>query len=455
MTPPERTAVFALASIFSLRMFGLFMLLPVLAIYTSGLPGATPFLTGLALGIYGLTQAMFQIPFGMVSDRIDRKLVITAGLMVFAAGSAVAALSDSILWLIVGRAVQGSGAVSAVILALTADLTQSQNRTGAMAIIGITIGATFILSLMLAPVLQHAIGIDGMFWTISGLSLVAIVVLFKVVPEAHSSRHANEYSTATVQIRGILRTRGMGQLFCGIFVSHMVLTALFLVLPAAFAHKSGLGLSQHWKLYLPVLVVSVIGMVPFVVAASNRARITWTYRTAILLMGVVMFNLVAGNTLSLTGLLIWVTLFFVAFNALESLLPSLVTQIAPANNKGTAIGIYNTCLFTGVFIGGTVGGAISGHYGMSGVIVFCSAAVFVWLLIACLSSGFKLTSSRIVKIGILNGSQRSELIARIGQLKGIEEVKVYSGGSEAFLEVDDSLYDSTALDKIIQNTGDQ
>ena len=453
MTSPEKTAVISLAGIFSLRMFGLFMLLPVLAIHTSGLSGATPFLTGLALGVYGLTQAILQIPFGMLSDRIDRKKVIAAGLMIFALGSAIAAMSDSIVWLIVGRAVQGAGAVSAAILALTADLTQSKNRTVAMAAIGMTIGATFILSLVIAPVLQHTIGIHGMFWTTCALSLFAIAVLFRVVPDADSVSRG-EYATLTGEFGQVFRINGMVQLFFGIFISHMVLTALFLVLPATFESVSGLALGDHWRIYVPVLLASVLGMVPFVIAASKRKWITWSYRIAILFMVMGMFNLIPGDRLSLTWLLAWVTLFFVAFNALESMLPSLVSQIAPRDMRGTAIGIYNTCLFGGVFVGGSLGGVILGRYGLSGVILFLTAMVCLWLLVALMSPGFRLSSTRVVHIGAVSDSRKQELIARIGGLNGIEEVKIYGDGTEAFLEIDESTFDGDALDNIIQKMGD-
>lgn len=393
MSPTERTAVFSLASIFSLRMFGLFMLLPVLAVYADELSGTTPILLGLALGVYGLTQAIFQIPFGMLSDRIERKKVIACGLLIFAAGSIIAALSNSIHWLIIGRAVQGAGAISAAVLALNADLTDSEQRTKSMAIIGISIGVTFLMSLILAPVLQSIIGVDGMFWLIAVLAAVAILVLYKVVPEAESRSGQNKHTPIWGQIEGALKNSQLLLLNFGILVLHLVLTALFLVLPNILIAQSDLALSGHWQLYTPILLISVLGMLPFVIAGSKPKWVSFAYRAAISLLLISLLALVMGQNHSLVWLLVSLTLFFSAFNALESLLPSLVSQLAPANSTGTAIGIYNTFQFSGIFLGGLVGGWVFGRQGVSGVFVFCSVAVFSWLVVSCFASNFKLTKN--------------------------------------------------------------
>lgn len=393
MLPAERKAVFSLASIFSLRMFGLFMLLPVLAVYADELSGTTPLLLGLALGVYGLTQAMFQIPFGMLSDRIDRKKVITCGLVIFAVGSIIAALSDSIQWLIIGRAVQGAGAISAAVLALNTDLTRNEQRTKSMAIIGISIGFTFLMSLILAPVLQNIIGVDGLFWMTAVLAIMAILVLYKVVPAAVPTAERNKHTPIWSQIEGALKNRQLMQFNVGILILHLVLTALFLVLPNLLITQSGLSLSEHWKLYTPILLVSVLGMMPFVMASSRPKFANIAYRAAIFLLLVSLIALVIGQNYSLIWLLVSVTLFFSAFNALESLLPSLVSQLAPANSKGTAIGIYNTFQFFGIFLGGLVGGWIFGKQGVIGVFVLCSVVVFGWLLVSYFSANLKLAEN--------------------------------------------------------------
>lgn len=395
MSTGERKAVFSLASIFSLRMFGLFMLLPVLAVYADELSGTTPILLGLALGIYGLTQAMFQIPFGMLSDRIERKKVIACGLIIFAIGSIIAALSDSIQWLIIGRAVQGAGAISAAILALNADLTRNEQRTKAMAIIGISIGFTFLMSLIFAPILQNIVGVDGLFWLIALFAGIAILVLYKVVPSVPPSMKSQKYVPIRGQFIGALKNPRLIHLNLGILVLHLVLTALFLVLPNMLITHSGLSLSEHWKLYAPILLVSILGMAPFVIVGSKPKFATITYRLAIFLLLISLLltslsMLALGMAHSLGCLLVSMTVFFSAFNALESLLPSLVSQLAPADGKGTAIGIYNTFQFFGIFLGGLAGGWIFAIHGVSGIFVFCGIAVFGWLLVSCFAPNFKL-----------------------------------------------------------------
>ena len=392
MSPTERKAVFSLAGIFSLRMFGLFMLLPVLAIYADELSGTTPLLLGLALGIYGLTQAIFQIPFGMLSDRIGRKKVIAVGLIIFAMGSIIAALSDSIQWLIIGRAVQGAGAISAAVLALNTDLTRNEQRTKSMAIIGISIGFTFLMSLIVAPVLHSIIGIDGLFGLIAILALLAIAVLYKVVPNVPLSAESHKYIPIQSQLIGALRNRSLMPLNLGILVLHLVLTALFLVLPNLFITHSGLSLSAHWKLYAPILLLSVIGMAPFVMAGSKAQHAKVAYRLAIFLL-LITLTMLATTAYSLLGLLLLMMVFFSVFNALESLLPSLVSQLAPAKSKGTAMGVYNTFQFSGIFFGGVVGGWVFEIQGSSGVFIFCASVVLGWLLIACLTPEFEATEN--------------------------------------------------------------
>lgn len=398
MLPEERAAVFSLASIFSLRMFGLFMLLPVLAIYADQLVGVTPVLLGLALGIYGLTQAIFQIPFGVISDRINRKHVIAVGLIVFALGSIIAAQAETIFWLIVGRAVQGVGAVSAAILALNADLTREEQRTKAMAIVGMCIGFSFVMSLILAPVIQDIVGVDGMFWLIAGLALMAIAVLYWVVPNPQSPGNElddpdSPHNSGRNGLIATLKNKQLLQLNFGIMVLHLILTALFLVLPKLLIEKSGFDLASHWKIYLPVLLVSVVGMVPFVIAGSKMKTSTISYRLAIVLLLVSVLFLVFVQSREYIWVFISLSLFFSAFNALESLLPSLVSRIASPQRKGAAMGIYNSFQFLGIFFGGLVGGWLYGNLGVSGVFQFCSAVVCIWLVYTCFSEGFSGSSS--------------------------------------------------------------
>ena len=393
MTSAERRAVISLAGIFSLRMFGLFMLLPVLSVYAGDLTHTTPLLIGLALGSYGLTQALFQIPFGLASDRINRKQVIAFGLVIFAFGSVVAGLSDSIYGLILGRSIQGCGAISAATLALTADLTRDSQRTRAMAVIGICIGASFMLALVIAPPVQNWIGVPGLFWLTTGLSVIAIFTVLQIVPNTESRPHHGDIAPASAQIRRSFADFQLMQLNLSIFLSHAVLTALFLVLPALLISRGNYPLATHWRVYIPILLVSVIGMAPFVIASSKVRMIRHAYRAAVLLLLVSFVILLCSESRPIIWLLGGVVVFFSAFNALEALLPSMVSQVAPLDGKGTALAIYSTFQFAGVFAGGVAGGWVYGEYDSQGVFIFCGGMITIWLLISCVFSRFRLTGA--------------------------------------------------------------
>jgi MFS family permease len=279
--------------------------------------------------------------------------------------------------------------------------------------------------------------------------MIAILVLYKVVPNSTSTGRTLGGVPVREQISTAVKNSQLMQLNLGILVSHLVLTALFIVLPTMLVEKTGFGISQHWKIYTPVLLVSVVGMVPFVIGGSKARFVTVSYRLAILLLLVSTTGLWLSETRPVLWMLVSITLFFSAFNALESLLPSLVSQIAPASSKGTAIGVYNTFQFSGIFLGGLSGGLFYSLYGSSGVFLFCAAAVLIWLLVTSASASFKLTKTKVVEIGHLNSSQRKELIDRIGRLKGIEEVRIVSGETVAYLEVDDDVYDSADIEQLI------
>ena len=423
MTPRERRAVTSLAGIFSLRMFGLFMLLPVLSVYADELTHTTPWLIGLALGSYGLTQALFQIPFGLASDRINRKHVIACGLAIFAFGSVVAALSDSIYGLIIGRSIQGCGAISAATLALTADLTRDSQRTRAMAAIGICIGLSFMLALVIAPPVQGWIGVPGLFWVTAGLSVIAIFTVFRIVPDTdrqnrsghgHADRRC-DMAPASVQIRRLCADFRLMQLNLGIFLSHAVLTALFLVLPMLLISRGNYPLATHWKVYIPILLISVVGMAPFVMAGSKIHLIPHAYRAATGLLLASFVILAYSETRPFVWLLGGVVVFFSAFNALESLLPSMVSQLAPIDGKGTALAIYNTFQFAGVFSGGVVAGWVYGQYDSIGVFIFCGGAVTIWLLTSCIFFRFRMTGVSRFESGHPGNARTDDPTARTGK----------------------------------------
>lgn len=391
MTGSERRAALSLAGIFSLRMLGLFMIYPVFALWARRLPDATAFSIGLALGVYGLTQALFQIPLGFLSDRLGRKRVIATGLLVFAAGSVLAALSHSIDGIILGRLLQGAGAVGSATLALTADLTREQVRTKAMAIIGITIGVSFSLALVVGPVLNRWIGVPGIFWLTAVLALLGIGVLYGLVPRpAVSSVHA-EAEPVPALFKRVLTNKELLRLDFGIFVQHTILTASFLSVPFVLKH-AGVTLHDQWFVYLPVLVVSVICMVPLIILAE-RGRMKPVFLASVATLGASQLLLLLGHG-GLPVVIVALLVFFTAFNLLEASLPSLISRVAPAEAKGTALGIYSSSQFFGIFVGGALGGWLQGVWGLSGVFGLCAALAGLWLLAAIAMRPPGRTSSR-------------------------------------------------------------
>lgn len=377
MSPEERRAGASLASIFALRMLGLFLILPVFSVYAKTLPGGDNLaLVGFALGAYGLTQAVFQIPYGIASDIWGRKLVIVIGLLIFALGSFVAAAAPDMTWIIIGRVLQGAGAISAAVTALAADLTREEHRTKVMAMIGSSIGLVFALSLVGAPLLYGWIGMHGLFIMTGVLALLAIVLLVKAVPPAPPP-----HGHAKLPMRVVLFDKDLLRLNCGIFVLHMIQMAMFVVLPHALVDHGGLAPSEHWQVYLPAVLVSFAVMVPAIIAAERRDKMAPIFRSAIALLVVVQLALLVLGQ-SLWGLAISLLLFFVAFNVLEATLPSLVSRTAPPAAKGAALGVYNTTQALGLFLGGALGGAIAQHFGDNAVFAVCAALAIVWLLVA-------------------------------------------------------------------------
>lgn len=376
MTPAERRTGAVLAAIFGLRMLGLFLVLPVFSVLAAGLPGGEDvMLVGLALGAYGLTQAFLQIPFGIASDRLGRKPVIVAGLLLFAAGSFIAAAAPDIHVMIVGRVLQGAGAISAAVSALAADLTREQHRTKVMAMIGASIGLVFALSLVIAPPLAAALGLSGLFMLIGLLALAAIVLLFTAVPPAPTFVHQDRHPFSTV-----LRDPKLIRLNVGVFVLHLMQTALWVVIPTALV-AGGLPGGEHWKVYLPAVLLSFAVMVPAIIAAERRGKVRPVYAGAVALLVLVQAGLALfGGGLWATGF--WLLLFFVAFNILEALQPSLISRLAPGASRGAALGIYNTTQSIGLFLGGLLGGWLTKHYGIAAVHLVCAAAGIIWLGLA-------------------------------------------------------------------------
>ncbi len=380
LTPTERRATLGLAAIYGTRMLGLFLILPVFALYAEHLPSATPVLTGIAIGIYGLTQAALQIPFGLLSDRIGRKPVIVGGLLLFAAGSVVAAMAEDIWMIILGRALQGAGAIAAAVMALLADLTRESHRTRAMATVGVTIGFAFTLALIAGPLLEGWVGVPGLFWLTAVLALAAIIVLLGVIPTpARHDVHAEAEPVPGLFGR-VLRDPQLLRLDLGIFSLHLVLTALFLALPLELV-EAGLPSGRHAWLYLPVMVGGMALMVPLVILAEKGGRMKEIFLAAIGLLGLAQLGLYAMQG-SLWGLGLALLAFFTAFNLLEATLPSLVSRLAPGHIRGTAMGVYSTAQFSGAFFGGLSGGWVHQHYGTGMVFITGALITLVWLLSA-------------------------------------------------------------------------
>ncbi|MHB8404777.1 MAG: MFS transporter [Gammaproteobacteria bacterium] len=391
MTGSERRAALSLAGVFSLRMLGLFMIYPVFALWARRLPGATAFSIGLALGVYGLTQALFQIPLGFLSDRLGRKRIIAAGLLLFAFGSMVAALSHSIDGIILGRLLQGAGAVGSAVLALAADLTREQQRTKAMAIIGMTIGVSFSLALVAGPILNRWIGVPGIFWLTAVLALLGIGVLYTLVPQPRVSRVHGDAKPVPALFKRVLTHRELLRLDFGIFVQHTILTASFLSVPFVLK-QAGVALHDQWLVYLPVLVVSVIFMVPLIILAE-RGRMKPVFLASVATLGVSQLLLLMGHG-GLPVVMVALLVFFTAFNLLEASLPSLISRVAPAEAKGTALGIYSSSQFFGIFVGGALGGWLQGVWGITGVFGLCAALAGLWLLVALAMRPLGRVSSR-------------------------------------------------------------
>jgi len=373
MNSAERAASISLAALFSLRMFGMFVILPVFALYAEALPGGDErVLAGVALGAYGLTQALLQIPFGYASDRFGRKPAIIVGLLIFALGSAVAAVAPGIGWTIVGRALQGAGAISAAVLAFTADLTRAQVRTRAMGIIGMSIGATFALSLVAGPLLQQAIGVRGIFALTGALALAGIALVLRL-PNVGAPSGRSARLTGLAQI---VADAQLLRLNYGIFALHAVLMALFMQVPFTL-RDAGLAAGSQWKVYLPVLALAAAVVVPLLRHAdrASRGKGIFTAGVAVLAMGQLLLALAATLPMLIAGLAV----FFVAFCLLEATLPALVSRFAPPAWRGTAVGVYSTLQFLGAFVGATVGGALAQFAGAAAVFGFGVALTLVWL----------------------------------------------------------------------------
>jgi len=440
MEKQELRAVGSLAAVFSVRLLGLFMIYPVFADYARQLSGATPFKIGLALGIYGLSQGLLQIPFGLLSDRVGRKPMIVLGLILFGAGSAVAALSSTIDGVIVGRVLQGSGAVGSVILALVADLTAEDRRTQAMAVVGVSIGGAFMFALITGPLLAGLIGVPGIFWSMVGLALVGIWITAFVVPRPLLLAVHRDAETVPSLLKSIAAEPELRRLDFGVFALHAMLTASFLRVPALL--RSSLHIDSHhqWIVYLPVLLCSVAILVPAIIVAEKYRRMKTVFIVSVAALALSQCLFLAG-----TGAFVVIaaiTLFFAGFNVMEATLPSLVTKTAPPAAKGTAAGIFSTSQFLGIFVGGIVGGSILEKLGGNAVFVASLGLCILWLLLAATMKQPSYLTTRFIRIADDRSFDAAALVAGLRRVPGVAEAVVVSEERLVYLKVDSRTYDA-------------
>ena len=448
MSPTELRATAGLAGVYGLRMFGLFIILPVFAFYAEDLPGGNNYtLVGIALGAYGLTQAILQIPFGWLSDRIGRKPVIYLGLILFAVGSFIAAIAVDIYWVIFGRIIQGAGAISAAIMALAADLTREEHRTKAMATIGMTIGTVFALSLIVAPALNQLIGVPGIFAMTGVLAILAMLVVKKVIPDPQISRFHSDTEASPASFGSVLRNTQLLRLNYGIFALHATLMALWLVVPLTL-RQAGIVADNHWQIYLPVLVLSMLLIIPAIIYAEKKAKLKPVFISAVALL------LIGQASLAMTSDSIWGTaaallIFFTAFNLLEASLPSLISKIAPVGAKGTAIGVYSSTQFLGAFIGAAIGGYLFQYYGAYALYAFCGLLLVVWLILAMTMQAPAAVRSKMYQVQEMDTEESKMLSRELAALTGVHEALVLANERVAYLKVDMNGFDEEGVVKLL------
>ena len=444
----EKRAALALASVFGIRMLGLFLIMPVLAIYARQYPDYSAALMGFTLGAYGLTQALLQIPMGMLSDRIGRRPVIVLGLLVFIIGSVVAATADSLVGIAVGRAIQGLGAVAAAILALAADISRDQQRTKVMAVIGMCIGLAFALAMVAGPLLGGSLGLSGLFWFTAVTGVLGILILLFSVPQADTQSARRDALPVASELKSLLRHGQLWQLNIGVFVLHAVLTAWFITLPTQL-ESAGFATASHAWFYLPAIILSIGVMVPMIIRSSRTDNQVFWFRVALILLcsGVIIGDVFGHSGFSLAAALL---VFFAGFNYLEASLPSLLTRVAPAGSKGSASGIYATCQFFGAFIGGSLGGWVLQQYQSLGLGIFSLVLLGFWLVSTVWMKNPKPVTNVTVDVRSVNNEQRSALNQKLAQVNGVEEVRYAPDDEISYLKVDKKQYDEKTVQGLLQ-----
>lgn len=446
----EKKAAFSLAAIFGLRMLGLFMILPVFAIYGPKLAGYSPLWLGIAIGAYGLTQALLQIPMGILSDKFGRKPIILMGLVVFMIGSIVAAMSESIYGVVIGRAMQGMGAIASAILALAADLTREEQRPKVMATIGMFIGLSFTVALVVGPIVTESFGLSGLFYFTAILTVLAMVMIQFMVPNSVNKAPKGDNVAMVNQLTTLIKHPQLFRLNIGVFTLHMALTACFIYLPTKLLN-SGLALENHWQLYLPALFGSFFIMVPFMIFGmkKNKEKEMFTGAIALLAVALVLFSVLAD---SLTSLVILIVMFFAAFNYLEATMPSILSRIAPAGVKGSAMGIFSSSQFFGAFMGGVIGGVLAANIGEAGVFLVMAVCVGIWFILALSMKRQAKSKSFSFTTAFTSEQQADDVAEQLVNLPGVIEATLVHAESVAYLKLDDKTADIAAIKLLLKST---
>lgn len=445
MNQLERRTAFSLAAVFAARMLGLFMILPVLTLFANDLQYATPFLIGLTIGIYGLTQALLQIPLGLLSDRIGRKPVIIGGLLVFALGSILAALTDNIYLIILARAIQGSGAIAATTMALAADLSREDHRAKVMAFIGMSIGLAFAIAMIIGPIISQWNGLSGIFWVTAGLAVIGILLISFVVPTPKQTKIHRDAGIISFYLKPVLKQTTLLRMNLSVFLLHMMMTANFTVLPLMFRDHLNIESADHWKIYLPVLFISLLFSLPMIIVAEKFRKIKMMFIIAVAL---VMFSqgLMAASHFDFYPLLIAFLLFFIGFNFLEAVQPSLVAKYSDVSTKGTAMGVYSSSQFLGIFVGGALGGWLMQQWGGEMVFIVGAALGVLYLIVAISLPRPDFFKTQLLKLNAQSLKDVDSTTEALLLVPGIKQAAISIEEGVAYLKIDKQELDNKALE---------